>query len=204
MNSKFYFQKENYIFNIFIPTLFIMNNFNNSSLKNVICLDIVNATEKHLKIWLLANDIYEKVTKEYLFQMIENNKNEFNESTKIGRIYLHNSFCIATSFQNNLTKLELGENLLNEIQTNLFNKAKARNQELTTTVNSYEEFKKVLDEKTGFVYAHWDGTPETEEKIKEETKATIRCIPLNNAQEAGVCIYSGKPSAQRVLFARAY
>lgn len=93
-----------------------MNNFNNSSLKNVICLDIVNATEKHLKIWLLANDIYEKVTKEYLFQMIENNKNEFNESTKIGRIYLHNSFCIATSFQNNPTKLELGEILLNEIK----------------------------------------------------------------------------------------
>lgn len=93
-----------------------MNNFNNSSLKNVICLDIVNATEKHLKIWLLANDIYEKTTKEYLFQMIENNKNEFNESTKIGRIYLHNSFCIATSFQNNPTKLELGEILLNEIK----------------------------------------------------------------------------------------
>ncbi len=98
----------------------------------------------------------------------------------------------------------LVENLLNEIQTNLFNKAKARNTELTTTVNSYEEFKKVLDEKTGFVYAHWDGTPETEEKIKEETKATIRCIPLNNVQEAGVCIYSGNPSTQRVMFARAY
>jgi prolyl-tRNA synthetase len=98
----------------------------------------------------------------------------------------------------------LVDNLLNEIQANLFNKAKARNQELTTTVNSYEEFKKVLDEKTGFVYAHWDGTPETEEKIKEETKATIRCIPLNNVQEAGICIYSGKPSTQRVMFARAY
>jgi len=96
------------------------------------------------------------------------------------------------------------EKLLNEIQANLFNKAKARNKELTTTVNSYEVFKKVLDEKTGFVYAHWDGTTETEEKIKEETKATIRCIPLNNVQEAGVCIYSGKPSTQRVLFARAY
>jgi prolyl-tRNA synthetase len=62
----------------------------------------------------------------------------------------------------------------------------------------------VLDEKAGFIYAHWDGTPETEEKIKEETKATIRCIPLNNKQEAGVCVYSGKPSKQRVLFARAY
>ncbi|MBI3518247.1 MAG: proline--tRNA ligase [Bacteroidetes bacterium] len=98
----------------------------------------------------------------------------------------------------------LVENLLNDIQANLFNKAKARNETLTTKVDSYEEFKKVLDEKTGFVYAHWDGTPETEEKIKEETKATIRCIPLNNTQEAGVCIYSGKPSTQRVLFARAY
>ena len=98
----------------------------------------------------------------------------------------------------------LVEKLLADIQANLYNKAVARNKELTTTVNSYEEFKKVLDEKTGFVYAHWDGTPETEEKIKEETKATIRCIPLNNVQEAGVCIYSGKPSTQRVLFARAY
>lgn len=98
----------------------------------------------------------------------------------------------------------LVEKLLADIQTNLYNKAVARNKELTTTVNSYEEFKKVLDEKTGFVYAHWDGTPETEEKIKEETKATIRCIPLNNTKEAGVCIYSGKPSTQRVLFARAY
>ncbi len=96
------------------------------------------------------------------------------------------------------------EKLLADIQTNLFERAKKRTQDLTTKVNSYDEFKKVLDEKTGFVLAHWDGTPETEEKIKEETKATIRCIPLNNEQEAGVCIYSGKPSSQRVLFARAY
>jgi prolyl-tRNA synthetase len=96
------------------------------------------------------------------------------------------------------------ETLLNAIQDNLFTKAKARQQNLTTEVNSFDEFKKILDEKTGFVSAHWDGTPETEEKIKEETKATIRCIPLNNKQEAGVCVYSGKPSTQRVLFARAY
>jgi len=100
--------------------------------------------------------------------------------------------------------ITLGQTDTPTLRINLFNKAKARNKELTTTVNSYEEFKKVLDEKTGFVYAHWDGTQETEEKIKEETKATIRCIPLNNVQEAGVCIYSGKPSTQRVLFARAY
>ncbi len=96
------------------------------------------------------------------------------------------------------------DQLLKDIQSNLFERAKKRNLELTTKVDTYEEFKKVLDEKTGFVLAHWDGTPETEEKIKEETKATIRCIPLNNAQEAGVCIYSGKPSTQRVVFARAY
>ncbi len=94
--------------------------------------------------------------------------------------------------------------LLEDIQTNLYTKALERTQSMTHKVDSYEEFKKVLDEKTGFVSAHWDGTPETEEKIKEETKATIRCIPLNNPLEEGKCIYSGKPSTQRVLFARAY
>jgi prolyl-tRNA synthetase len=95
-------------------------------------------------------------------------------------------------------------NLLEEMQTNLYNKAKERTQTMTHKVDTYKEFKKVLDEKSGFVLAHWDGTPETEEKIKTETKATIRCIPLNNPQEDGTCIYSGKPSTQRVLFARAY
>ena len=96
------------------------------------------------------------------------------------------------------------EKLLNDIQSNLFEKAKKRRAEQTMKVDTYEEFKKALDEKPGFILAHWDGTPETEEKIKEETKATIRCIPLDNKAEAGVCIYSGKPSTQRVLFARAY
>lgn len=96
------------------------------------------------------------------------------------------------------------EKLLRDIQSNLFNKAKERMTNMTHKVDSYDEFKKVLDEKAGFILAHWDGTPETEEKIKNETKATIRCIPLNNLQENGVCIYSGKPSTQRVLFARAY
>jgi prolyl-tRNA synthetase len=95
-------------------------------------------------------------------------------------------------------------NLLEDMQSNLYNKALERTQNMTSSVDSYADFKKVLDEKSGFVLAHWDGTPETEEKIKEETKATIRCIPLNNRQESGVCIYSGKPSTQRVLFARAY
>ncbi len=94
--------------------------------------------------------------------------------------------------------------LLDEIQLNIYNKALKFRTDKTTEVNSYEELKQVLDEKGGFVSAHWDGTPETEKQIKEETKATIRCIPLNNKQEEGACIISGKPSKERVLFARAY
>lgn len=96
------------------------------------------------------------------------------------------------------------QQLLATIQTNLFERAKKYRDEHITEVNSWDEFVSVLDNKTGFVAAHWDGTPETEEKIKELTKATIRCIPLNNKQEAGTCILSGNPSTQRVLFARAY
>ncbi|MBY0542240.1 MAG: proline--tRNA ligase [Sphingobacteriaceae bacterium] len=95
-------------------------------------------------------------------------------------------------------------NLLEEIQENIYNRAHQFRAEHTTEANSYDEFKELLDGKTGFISAHWDGTAETEKQIKEETKATIRCIPLNNKQEAGVCILTGKPSTQRVLFARAY
>ena len=73
-----------------------------------------------------------------------------------------------------------------------------------TEVNSYDEFKDLLETKGGFFSAHWDGTPETEACIKEETKATIRCIPLDSKEEEGVCMYSGKPSKRRVLFAKAY
>jgi len=94
--------------------------------------------------------------------------------------------------------------LLLEIQESLFRRAQEFRNQHVTDVESYEDFKKVLDEKGGFVRAHWDGTPETEKAIKEETKATIRCVPLNNPQEAGVCVKSGKPSTQRVLFARSY
>ncbi|QYN49987.1 proline--tRNA ligase [Apibacter sp. ESL0432] len=96
------------------------------------------------------------------------------------------------------------QDLLKEIQQNIFNKAKSHRDSLITEVNSYEEFKKVLDEKGGFISAHWDGSLEVEEKIKAETKATIRCIPLDAKEEEGVCIYSGNPSKRRVLFARAY
>jgi len=93
---------------------------------------------------------------------------------------------------------------LTDIQQQLYDRALAFRNAHITSVNTWEEFVNVLDTKTGFVAAHWDGTPETEEAIKEKTKATIRCIPLNNPAENGVCILTGKPSAQRVLFARAY
>ncbi|KAA9331857.1 proline--tRNA ligase [Adhaeribacter soli] len=96
------------------------------------------------------------------------------------------------------------ENLLHDIQENIYNKALQFRQENTVKVDSYEEFKRVLDEKPGFVLAHWDGTPETEERIKEETKATIRCIALDTPEEAGVDMVTGKPSSRRVYFARAY
>ena len=96
------------------------------------------------------------------------------------------------------------EALLSEIQQNMFNKAKTYRDEHITPADSWAVFEKLLDEKGGFISAHWDGTAETEEAIKEKTKATIRCIPLNNPQEDGKCILTGKPSVQRVLFARAY
>jgi prolyl-tRNA synthetase len=94
--------------------------------------------------------------------------------------------------------------LLDDIQQNMYSKAKDYQQQHITNADSWEEFVQLLDGKGGFIAAHWDGTPETEEKIKEDTKATIRCIPLDNVQEAGACILTGKPSMQRVLFARAY
>ena len=96
------------------------------------------------------------------------------------------------------------ENLLEEIQQGMFDKALAFREENIRTADSWEEFVKLLDEKGGFVSAHWDGTPETEDKIKELSKATIRCIPLDNPQEEGKCILTGNPSKERVLFARAY
>ena len=94
--------------------------------------------------------------------------------------------------------------VLNEIQNNLFTKALNFREEHITEVDNFDEFKSVLSSKGGFLSAHWDGTPETEEAIKKETKATIRCIPLTEIQSEGKCVYSGKPSIKRVLFAKAY
>jgi len=95
------------------------------------------------------------------------------------------------------------ENLLEKIQENIYQKALIFREDNTFSADTWEEFKDRID-KGGFVLAHWDGTPETEQKIKEETKATIRLIPLDQKKEKGQCIYSGKPSEGRVVFARAY
>jgi prolyl-tRNA synthetase len=96
------------------------------------------------------------------------------------------------------------KDLLEEIQINIFNKALAFRNENIREANTWDEFIEILNTKAGFVSAHWDGTADTEDKIKEQTKATIRCIPLDNKMESGSCILTGKPSTQRVLFAKAY
>ena len=94
--------------------------------------------------------------------------------------------------------------LLADIQTNIYQKAQKFQQENITKVDTFEEFKQILTSKGGFILAHWDGTSATEESIKEETKATIRCIPFDATEEAGLCVFSGKPSKKRALFALAY
>lgn len=107
----------------------------------------------------------------------------------------------------NLNEVDITEKiqgLLSDIQENIYSKALTFREEKTTIVDTWDEFVLTLDNKAGFVSAHWDGTAETEEKIKELTKATIRCIPLDQAAESGECIFSRKPSQGRVLFARAY
>jgi prolyl-tRNA synthetase len=99
---------------------------------------------------------------------------------------------------------EVIENLMHEIQENIYQKALKFREENTYTADSYDEFKDIIENKSGFVYAHWDGTAETEVKIQEETKATIRNIPFDAIEEEGVCMISGKPSKRKVLFAKAY
>ena len=96
------------------------------------------------------------------------------------------------------------EFLMEDIQRNMYQKALDYRTDHITEVDSYDEFKKVLEEKGGFISAHWDGSKETEERVKDETKATIRCIPIDAKEEEGVCMVTGKPSNKRVLFAKAY
>ena len=94
--------------------------------------------------------------------------------------------------------------LLEDIQNNIYNKALKFRNENTFYIDKWSDFLDVINNQGGFIMAHWDGTAETEEKIKEETKATIRCIPFDSPEEEGKCVYSGKPSKRRVLFAVSY
>ncbi len=121
-----------------------------------------------------------------------------------GNVELARRDTLTKSFESRENIGTLIQGLLETIQTDLFEAAKKFRAEMTSEVDTYEEFKQVLEEKGGFIYAHWDGTPETEELIKNETKATIRCIPLNGDATEGKCMVTGKPSKQKVLFAKAY
>ncbi|MCM8567904.1 proline--tRNA ligase [Gramella jeungdoensis] len=121
-----------------------------------------------------------------------------------GTVELARRDTLTKEFINRDKVVEKIRSLMTEIQEDLFNKAKSFRDEHITEVDSFDEFKKVLKQKGGFISAHWDGTPETENKIKELTKATIRCIPFNRKDEAGECVLTGKPSEGRVLFAKAY
>ncbi len=120
-----------------------------------------------------------------------------------GNVELARRDTLQKSFESREGIGNLVSELLDTIQTDLFETAKKRREEMTSEVETYEEFKSVLEEKGGFIYAHWDGTPETEEKIKNETKATIRCIPLTEGTP-GACMVTGKASTKKVLFAKAY
>lgn len=121
-----------------------------------------------------------------------------------GTVELARRDTLQKEFVNNENVVEKVVSLMDEIQENLFQKAASYRDEHTTEVSSYEEFKEVLNGKGGFILASWDGTSETEERIKNETKATIRCIPLKGDNVPGVCMVSGKPSVGKVLFAKAY
>ncbi|MFD0931318.1 proline--tRNA ligase [Psychroflexus salinarum] len=121
-----------------------------------------------------------------------------------GSVELARRDTLSKTFENQEGIEDLVENLLKEIQQELFNKAKTFRDDHITEVDSFEDFKETLENKGGFISAHWDGTTVTEEKIKDITKATIRCIPLESSKESGKCVLTGNFSSQRVLFAKAY
>lgn len=190
----------------------------------VVIVPIFKGEEQLDQISVVANDIQKKL-KEKGISVKFDHRSEYKPGWKfaeyelkgvplrlaIGPKDLENA-SVEIARRDNLTKETVAlagvedyiEELLKTIQDEIYNKALNYRNTHITKVDSYEEFKKVLEEKGGFISAHWDGTPEEEEKIKEETKATIRCIPLENTLEDGISLITGKPSKQRVLFAKAY
>lgn len=190
----------------------------------VVIVPIFKGEEQLDQISIVANDIQKKL-KEKGISVKFDHRSEYKPGWKfaeyelkgvplrlaIGPKDLENA-SVEIARRDNLTKETVAlagvedyiEELLKTIQDEIYNKALNYRNTHITKVDSYEEFKKVLEEKGGFISAHWDGTPKEEEKIKEETKATIRCIPLENTLEDGISLITGKPSKQRVLFAKAY
>lgn len=191
--------------------------------KQVVVVPIYRSDEQRKAVLEYADGIYDELT-ELGIRIKVDDRDNYNPGYKfaeheaagiplriaIGPRDLENNNVELARRDHNSKNIEsregLGERvkkLLDDIQNELFDKAKKRREEMTSEVDSYDEFKTLLDDKGGFIWAHWDGTPETEEKVKEETKATIRLIPLEEGEE-GKCMVTGKPSKQKVLFARSY
>ncbi len=190
----------------------------------VVIVPIFKGEEQLAEISKVANDIFDKLKAKGISVKYDD-RTEYKPGWKfaeyelkgvplriaMGERDLENK-TVEIARRDNLTKevrsLDNIENYIEEllvtVQNDIYKKAENYRTEHITKVDTYEEFKKVLEEKGGFISAHWDGTAEEEEQIKEETKATIRCIPLNSAEEKGVSLITGKPSNKRVLFAKAY
>ena len=190
----------------------------------VVIVPIFKGEEQLAKISVVANDIFDKLKAKGISVKFDD-RTEYKPGWKFAEYELKGvplriamgardleNKTVEIARRDNLTKEvrsienieDYIEELLNTVQNDIFKKAAEYRTEHTTKVDSYEEFKKVLEEKGGFISAHWDGTAEEEEQIKEETKATIRCIPLDSEDEEGVSLITGKPSSRRVLFAKAY
>jgi prolyl-tRNA synthetase len=189
----------------------------------VVIVPIYKTDEEHAKISEVANDLKKQFevknirvryddrdTQRPGWKFAEHELRGVPIRIAIGPKDLENGV-VEMARRDTLTKESVGRNeivakvegLMDVIQQALYDRALERRTNSTHVVNTWSEFEAAL-EKGGFIYAHWDGTPETEQQIKEKTKATIRCIPLNNKKEEGKCVLSGKPSSQRVVFARAY
>lgn len=190
----------------------------------VVIVPIFKGEEQLAEISVVANDIFDKLKAKGISVKFDD-RTEYKPGWKFAEYELKGvplriamgardleNKTVEIARRDNLTKEvrsienieDYIEELLNTVQNDIFKKAAEYRTEHTTKVDSYEEFKKVLEEKGGFISAHWDGTEEEEEQIKEETKATIRCIPLDSEDEEGVSLITGKPSSRRVLFAKAY
>ena len=190
----------------------------------VVIVPIFKGEEQLAEISKVANDIFDKLKAKGISVKYDD-RTEYKPGWKFAEYELKGvplriamgardleNKTVEIARRDNLTKevrsLENIENYIEEllvtVQNDIYKKAENYRTEHITKVDSYEEFKKVLEEKGGFISAHWDGTAEEEEQIKNETKATIRCIPLDATEETGVSLVSGKPSNKRVLFAKAY